>query len=206
MNRASVGWPRVVLLLLTGWALVIIVPDLYRVFDPLASFGVVVDNDGRLVDVKTPFDKSTDSPAWNAGLRTGDRVDLSAMRCAPIAAPDCRSLIALVGGLGGTQGGSPGRATDLIGRPRDGGVRRVHLEAARYEQAWETHLILLAATLVGIAVVVTAFLLVWTRPGRMTWGFFLYSIWFNPGQTFAYYALLTSPVAVLAQGVLEALV
>jgi hypothetical protein len=205
MNVARVGWPRVVLLLLTAWALVMIVPDLYRVFDPLASFGLVVDNDGLITDVIRPFPKSDDSPAWNAGLRAGDRVDLRAMRCVPVARPECRSLIALVGGLAGTQVALPNRAIDLVVEPRNGGVRRVHLEAARYTQAWEDRLILLADTLVGIAVVVTACLLVWTRPGRMTWGFFLYSIWFNPGQTFAYYALLTSPVAVLAQGMLEAL-
>jgi len=204
-NRASAAWPRVVLLLLTAWALVMIVPDLYRVFDPLSSFGVVVDNDGQIVDVTSPFTKSTDSPAWQAGLRVGDRVDLSAMRCAPVASPDCGSLIAVVGGLGGMQVALPGRAIDLIVEPRDGGVRRVHLIAAEYAQAWKNRLILLADTLVGIAVVVTAFLLVWTRPSRMTWGFFLYSIWFNPGQTFAYYALLTSPSAVLGQAVLEAL-
>jgi len=28
-----------------------IVPDLYRVFDPLASFGVAVDNNGLVIDV-----------------------------------------------------------------------------------------------------------------------------------------------------------
>ena len=36
----------------------------------------------------------------------------------------------------------------------------------------------------------------------MTWGFFLYVIWFNPGQSAQYYALLQlySPVALLTQG------
>ena len=35
----------------------------------------------------------------------------------------------------------------------------------------------------------------------MTWGFFLYVIWFNPGQSAQYYALLQlySPIALLAQ-------
>src|ERR1700758_5522975 len=29
--------------------------------------------------------------------------------------------------------------------------------------------------------------LVWTRPGGMTWGFFLYAIWFNSGQNYVFY-------------------
>jgi hypothetical protein len=39
----------------------------------------------------------------------------------------------------------------------------------------------------------------------MTWGFFLYVIWFNPGQSAQYYALLQhSPVALLTQNLLGA--
>jgi len=112
----------------------------------------------------------------------------------------------VLGGLGGTQVALPGRVIDLIVQPAaESGRRRVRVESERYAASFGDRLVLLADTLVGIAVVVTAFLLVWTRPGRMTWGFFLYSVWFNPGQTFAYYALLTSPLAVLAQGALEAI-
>ncbi len=64
---------------------------------------------------------------------------------------------------------------------------------------------LLAATMVGIAVVLMAAWLVWTRPSLMTWGFFAYAVWFNPGQTYTYYALITHwPRAVLAQELAEA--
>jgi hypothetical protein len=40
----------------------------------------------------------------------------------------------------------------------------------------------------------------------MTWGFFLYVIWFNPGQSYEYYALLQySPIALLAQNLAGAI-
>ena len=38
--------------------------------------------------------------------------------------------------------------------------------------------------------VLAAAWLVWMRPGPMSWGFFLYIIWFNPGQAFLFYAWL----------------
>jgi hypothetical protein len=52
-------------------------------------------------------------------------------------------------------------------------------------------------------VILAAAWLVWTRPGIMTWGFFLYVIWFNPGQSAQYYALLqrSSPIALLTQNI-----
>ena len=42
----------------------------------------------------------------------------------------------------------------------------------------------------AILVVVAAAWLVWSRPSAMSWGFFLYANWFNPGQSYAYYAIL----------------
>ena len=41
----------------------------------------------------------------------------------------------------------------------------------------------------------------------MTWGFFLYVIWFNPGQSAQYYALLQlySPIALLTQNLVGAI-
>jgi hypothetical protein len=195
---------RALLIVLTTWALVMIVPDLYRVIDPLASFGVAVDNDGNVIDVKGPFERPSESPAERAGVRVGDRVDLAAMRCLPPWRPECHSLTALLGGLGGTQAALPGRAIDVVFKNQGGATRTAHLEAARYNASLSQRLVLLFDTLIGIGVVTTAFMLVWSKPGSMTWGFFLYSIWFNPGQTFAYYAVLPSPTAVILQGVLEA--
>ena len=50
---------RVALLLLTVYALAMIVPDLLRVVRPLGSFGLAMDGDGRIYDVQGPFEAST---------------------------------------------------------------------------------------------------------------------------------------------------
>ena len=82
----------------------------------------------------------------------------------------------------------------------------MHLEAARPTYGWGERLVLLADTIVAIIMIAAAFRLVGVYPGKITWGFFLYAIWFNPGQTYAYYALLQQwPVAIFAQEIAEAL-
>lgn len=198
---------RLVLVLLTAWALAMIVPELYRVFGSLGSFGLVANNDGVVVDVVGPFATPAESPAVAAGIAPGDRIDLHAMRCLPLDSPHCPSLLAVLGGLGGAQVVMPDRVIDLlIGSANGGTPRSVPMQAVRYTRGWLDRAILLAETLVGIVVILAAFRLVWTRPGAMTWGFFLYAIWFNPGQTYAYYALLRGvPAAVFAQEIAEAL-
>jgi len=66
--------------------------------------------------------------------------------------------------------------------------------------------VLLLDQLAAILVILAAAWLVWTRPGIMTWGFFLYVIWFNPGQSAQYYALLQlSPIALLTQSLMGAI-
>ncbi|MGC2686760.1 MAG: hypothetical protein WA375_04055, partial [Pseudolabrys sp.] len=67
--------------------------------------------------------------------------------------------------------------------------------------------VLLLDQLAAMLVILAAAWLVWTKPGIMTWGFFLYVIWFNPGQSAQYYALLQlySPIAFLAQNLAGAI-
>ena len=47
---------RILLIVLLAWALVMIVPDVLRVVQPLGSFGFYADNDGMIYDVTGPFD------------------------------------------------------------------------------------------------------------------------------------------------------
>jgi hypothetical protein len=120
------------------------------------------------------------------GLRVlsirGDRIDLPAMRCIPLDSPRCKSLLSVLGGLGGKQVVLPGREIELVIKQTDGGATRVvRMEAARPTYGWGDRLVLLADTIVAIIVIVAAFRLVWVHPGKITWGFFLYAIWFNPG-------------------------
>lgn len=95
--RRALG--RTLLVVLTIWALAMVVPDLYRLAHPLGSFGFNVDGDGLVTDVQGPFAAEADSPAWQAGLRRGDRLDLAQMRCIPVQTLRCASALATLGGL-----------------------------------------------------------------------------------------------------------
>jgi len=55
---------RALLAVLTLWALAMVIPDLYRVYQPLGSFGFYANNDGVITDVQGPFPAKTDSPAF----------------------------------------------------------------------------------------------------------------------------------------------
>src|SRR3974390_51905 len=90
---------RILLAVLTLWALAMIVPDFYRLYRPLGSFGFYANNDGVITDVQGPFLQQTDSPAFQAGLRAGDRLDLGQMRCIPINTLRCASAMAALGGF-----------------------------------------------------------------------------------------------------------
>lgn len=184
-----------------------IVPGLQRVIDSLSSFGLSVDNDGIVTGVLAPFHSAADSPAAAAGIVPGDRVDLKAMRCIPPGTPQCASLVAVLGGLGGMQAALSNRQITLALKPSSGAApKTVELQSVPAPLNPPERVVLFLDTVVGIIVIIIAFWLVWTRPSLMTWGLFLYVVWINPGQTFTYYALLQRwPLAVLAQEFAEAL-
>ena len=198
---------RVLLVVLAAWAIAVIAPDAYRAFGSLGSFGLVADNDGVITDTVGPFVTRAQSPAAAAGIVEGDRIDLRAMRCLPVLSSRCRSLLSVLGGLGGPQIVRPGAAIGLVIDPANGGApRTVHMQAVRTTRGVTDRIVLLADTIVGIIVILAAARLVWLHPGRMTWGFFLYAMWFNPGQTYAYYAMLQPwPAAMFVQEFAEAL-
>jgi hypothetical protein len=198
---------HLLLIVLTLWALAMIAPGLQRVFDSLDSFGLSVDNDGIVTDVVAPFQSPSDSPAAAAGIVNGDRIALKTMRCIPPDTPQCASLIAILGGLGGMHATLQDTQINLAILPQSGGpLKIVSLHSAPAPLNSAERLVLFADTIVGIVVIIIAFWLVWTRPSWMTWGLFLYVIWFNPGQSYTYYALLQrEPVAILAQEIAESL-
>src|SRR5262245_30512872 len=116
---------RVALVVIAIWAMAMVVPDLYRVFTTLASFGLSADNDGVIIDVLGPFNTPAESPAAAAGIAPGDRIDLEAMRCVPLDSSRCLSLLSVLGGLGGKQVVLPGREIELVIAPAGGGATRV---------------------------------------------------------------------------------
>ena len=84
---------RILLIVLLAWALVMIVPDVLRVVQPLGSFGFYADNDGMIYEVIAPFDEEHQSPAWNAGIREGDKLALSKLRSLPYDPTTCGNAL-----------------------------------------------------------------------------------------------------------------
>lgn len=184
---------RIVAVALAFWALVVVMPDAHRLVQPMGTIGMTADNDG-MITVAGP-------PASDAGIVTGDRLALGELNCARHW-NRCRDTMAVFGGMGGTQYVlKPGISVTLpvirhgASQPVD-----VRLVAGTYEMTlWDR--VWLAADEAGAAIFIAlAFALVWKRPGIATWGFFLYAVWFNPGQYFYFYAYLQQwPAAELAQ-------
>jgi hypothetical protein len=189
---------RVVLIVLAAWGLAMIVPDLTRVVHPLGSFGLTANNDGVVTDVVDPFPDENSSPAWRGGIRPGDRLDLSRLNCLPGNLQMCDDVLAA---LGGVQYVLPGQTATLYfladgTRP----AWEVTLVAEQRPSDFVLRAILLLDQLAGIAVIIAAAWLIWTRPSAMSWGFFIYVNWFNPGQAYAFYAILQQwPTVLLAQ-------
>jgi len=196
---------RVLLVALTFWALAMVVPDFYRLYQPLGSFGFYANNDGIITDTQGPFLEPNASPAFRAGLRVGDRLDLAEMRCIPIDTLRCASAMAALGGF--RLVANEQRAELVIAAAPGRAAREVHIVASQRPYDGWVLAVLLLDQLAAMLVVLAAAWLVWTRPGIMTWGFFLYVIWFNPGQSAQYYALLQlySPIALLTQNIVGAI-
>ena len=196
---------RVLLVAFTLWALAMIVPDLYRLFQPLGSFGFYANNNGLITDVRGPFPNEAASPAFQAGLRTGDQLNLAQMRCIPINTAICSDTMAALGGM--RLVADRQRVELALGATTERPARQIDIVAQRHPNDRWVLAVLLLDQLAAILVILAAAWLVWTRPGIMTWGFFLYVIWFNPGQSYEYYALLQhySAVALLIQNIAGAI-
>jgi hypothetical protein len=200
-RRAS----RILLAAFTLWALAMVAPDFYRLVQPLGSFGFYANNDGLVTDARGPFPTEAESPAFQAGVRPGDRLDLTQMRCIPINTLLCSSAMAALGGmrLVDVRQRAEFIFVETLGKP----ARHIDVVAKQRPYTWWYLSVLVLDQCAAILVILAAAWLVWTRPGVMTWGFFLYVIWFNPGQSAQYYALLLyhSPIALLTQNIAGAL-
>lgn len=191
---------RLLLIVLALWGLAMIVPDLARVVQPLGSLGFFANNDGLVYDVEGPFPDQASSPAWRAGIRVGDRIDLERVHCLPGRDARCREAVAVLGGVDYVL---PGESFSIALAPGDNQpAREVVLVAEQPPSNFVVRLVILLDQIAGIAVILAAAWLVWTRPGPMSWGFFLYVNWFNPGQAYAFYAILQQwPTLLIAQNV-----
>lgn len=191
---------RVLLIVLTLWGLAMLVPDLIRVVQPLGSLGFSANNDGLIYDVDGPFPDEASSPAWRAGIRVGDQLDLERMRCRLGKLAQCGNALAVFGGVDYVL---PGRAVTIDLVARDGKpARQMTLIAEQPPSNFLVRVVNLLCQIAGILVILAAAWLVWTRPGAMSWGFFLYVNWFNPGQVYAFEAILAQwPTLLFVQDV-----
>ena len=205
MQGQARGKYFILLLALTLWALAMVVPDLYRLVQPLGSFGFYANNDGLVTDVRGPFPNDVASPAFQAGVRPGDRLDLTQMRCIQLRTLTCSSAMAALGGMRLVNDGERAELSFVTSPKRP--AYQVDIVAKQRPYSWPVLLVLLLDQLAAILVILAAGWLVLTKPGVMTWGFFLYVIWFNPGQSYKFYAFLLhyAPAALLAQNIAGAI-
>ncbi len=191
---------RILVMLLALWGLAMIVPDLVRVVQPLGSFGFYANNDGLIYSASGPFEDDQSSPAWRAGVRVGDRIDLERLDCRPPDIASCGPALTVLGGLDFVLPGST--ITLPLAATETAPARQVTLVALQRPANFLVRAVDLACQIAGILVVIAAAWLVWSRPSAMSWGFFLYANWFNPGQEYAFYAILQQwPAALLVQDV-----
>jgi hypothetical protein len=183
---------QIVVIILTCWALLVFVPDSIQLIHQMGTIGLTADNDGKIT--------ASDNPAKQKNIVAGDHIDLSAMRCLVSwhLTAACKDTMAIFGGMGGTQYVlSPDQDVKLV-VIRDSKSRQLRTSEGtdvtlRSVPSLMTDLdnIGLAADEIGAVIFVgLASLLVWKRPNMITWGFFLYAFWFNPGQYFYFYAFL----------------
>ena len=205
-HAARRTWQRVLLLLGLTWALVVVVPDLYRLSAPLATLGFMADNSGLIYQVSAPASTAAGSAVASA-LRNNDVIVLSPGACWHPTSALCRNYLAVFGGMGGLSYVLPGTVITLTLLP-DGGTKPIDVKVtALVKDLGPATKVLLALDEVAAVVVLwLAFRLAWDAPSRMTIGFFLFAMWFNPGQYFVLYAWLqTHPVLLLVQEVLQAI-
>ena len=196
---------RILVILLALWGLAMIAPDLVRVVHPLGSFGFYADNDGLIYSVSGPFaDEAVVARMRRPGSRweTGSISTASDAGCqtSRAAAPRSPSLAAW-------NSSCPARASRFPSPPlTQAPARQVTLVAVERPANFLVRAVNLLCQIAGIAVVIAAAWLVWSRPSAMSWGFFLYANWFNPGQEYAFYAILEQwPAALLVQDIASCL-
>lgn len=183
---------RFAILVLAGWGVLTIAPDLLRVLGDYDALSFSADNDGYIYEVTPPKTGASDT------VQPGDRIDLRRS-----ALPD---LLAVFGGMGGMQYVRRDLDVHLYICPKAAPVcssatsELRHFKSSPSPLGLMTRLMLFADEILGMGFIGLAAVIVWQRANLMTWGFFLYALWFNPGQYFTFYAELQRlPWALLIQ-------
>jgi hypothetical protein len=181
-RTAARPWAKLLVVLLTAYACAVIAPDTLRVVQadywlpplaawyPLGTLGLQADNDGRVTAV------DAGSPADRAGIRVDDRIVLDAPNT------DRRAVNQFV---------FVSFREPITLRVATGGqTRDVLLDPEPEELTALERISLFVAQLSGFFFILLCASLIWQHPSPQTWGLFLYSVWFNSGQYFVWYANL----------------
>jgi hypothetical protein len=171
---------------LTAWAVFSIAPDFARIFVTFNKLDIQVDNDGRLL---------------GDAARNGEWIDTSCT-----AWPN---RLAVLGGRGGIQYLLPKieHVTLCIYTELNGPsvLRQFNTTPKKLNYADRVSLVL--DQLLGLFFIACGAILVWQAPNATSWGFFLYALWFNPGQNYVLYALLQqSPWIAVTQEIMQGIV
>jgi hypothetical protein len=142
---------RILLVAFTIWALAMIIPDLYRLVQPLGSFGFYANNDGFVIDVQGPFPDETASAAFQAGLQLGDRLDLAQMQCIPVHTLKCASALAALGGLRLVS--DHRRAELVLAATSERPARQVDIVAKQRPFSWSVLAVLLLDQIAAVLVI-----------------------------------------------------
>src|SRR5882672_4091248 len=85
-------WQKLLLIAALIWALVVVVPDIYRLYSPLGTLGFSADNNGLIYEVYDKPATTVDFPgAPGRGLTVGDTIQLKPGPCWHPTSEDCRN-------------------------------------------------------------------------------------------------------------------
>src|ERR1051326_6333411 len=160
---------------LAAMATVFIFPDLLRVYEDYPTLGFEADNDGRIINVSN-----------------GVKSRLAGCGYIDISQTPFEDRMAIFGGLGGRQYVRPS-----LDKPIQFVCKHDNTQALDWREVAPQkpsnspllgRVVLLIQELIGLSFIYVATMAVWQRPSLATFGFFLYAIWFNPGQNYVLYA------------------
>ena len=170
-----------------AWGTLLILPEVSRLWAPLGTLGFQANNNGVIEQIDDR------SPAAKAGIEENDRIDL---KKTPFASRRA------INGLVFVPLGIP--VVLVIAKPGQSVEKTYTLTPVPETLSVADKVTLVLDEIFGLGFIAIATILVLQRPSAMTWGFFFYGLWFNPGQFFAFYAWLP-PWPLLVQQIAQAI-
>jgi hypothetical protein len=213
-------WGKALVCVVTVWALYSVMPDWIRTWPfgaTVSRLPLEVDDSGvvqsadpsalRLVPRAHGSPAARSRPAGTPPIVPGDRIGLTRRNCwrDGVTSAVCSDLLALYGGSGGIQFLTLNHGPITIYDVNSNAAVLVSPEPS--QEPWYTKILLAFDELGAMVFIGLSAFMVWRRPTPATAGFFLYSAWFNPGQSYVGYALIQPyPLLVFAQELIQAIV